>query len=318
MRFFILCFLAMSVSSLMALGNDRVPFADPYILCYGGMYYAYGTHSTNGIAVAVSRNLVDWRMSAGRSKDWLALHKDDSYADRRFWAPEVYRANGKFIMFYSADEHTCAAVAENPLGPFVQPMRRPMIEDFKSIDNSLYIDASGKGWMPFVRFDKGNIIWIAELTDDYLKVKPETMRFCLKATEPWELRMGNIAEGPFIIRHGRYYYLTYSCNDYKSRDYGIGVAVTDDLRKTWVKQPYNPVLQRGFGLPGTGHHSFFKDAGGKVRVVFHAHFSESRIHPRCMYIADVVFKPAEKAGDPPRLTIGGKLIECKIQRGFGK
>ena len=29
----------------------RVPFADPFILFYDGMYYAYGTDSPNGIAV---------------------------------------------------------------------------------------------------------------------------------------------------------------------------------------------------------------------------------------------------------------------------
>ena len=33
---------------------SRVPFGDPFILLWKGKYYAYGTHSANGIEVFVS------------------------------------------------------------------------------------------------------------------------------------------------------------------------------------------------------------------------------------------------------------------------
>ena len=117
----------------------RVPFADPFILFYDGMYYAYGTDSPNGIAVMSSEDLKVWKKNVGRSKEKLALHKDDSYGDRWFWAPEVYQINGKFHMYYSGDEHVCVAVADHPLGPFVQPEKKPFFEGEKTIDNTLFI-----------------------------------------------------------------------------------------------------------------------------------------------------------------------------------
>lgn len=99
--------------------DRRVPFGDPFILLWEGKYYAYGTHSANGIEVLISDDLLTWKVPAG-VPDGLALKKSDTGADRWFWAPEVYHVNGKFYLFYSANEHICVATADSPLGPFVQ------------------------------------------------------------------------------------------------------------------------------------------------------------------------------------------------------
>lgn len=90
-----------------------VPLGDPFILLHNGTYYAYGTHSDEGIEVYISDNLKTWKYKG------LALNKKDSWADRWFWAPEVYEVNGKFYMYYSADEHICVAVADSPVGPYL-------------------------------------------------------------------------------------------------------------------------------------------------------------------------------------------------------
>ena len=68
-----------------------VPLGDPFILLHNGTYYAYGTHSDEGIEVYISDNLKTWKYKG------LALNKKDSWADRWFWAPEVYEVNGKFL-----------------------------------------------------------------------------------------------------------------------------------------------------------------------------------------------------------------------------
>ena len=102
-----------------------VPLGDPFILLHNGTYYAYGTHSDEGIEVYISDNLKTWKYKG------LALNKKDSWADRWFWAPEVYEVNGKFYMYYSADEHICVAVADSPVGPFIQNKQEPMIVEEK-------------------------------------------------------------------------------------------------------------------------------------------------------------------------------------------
>ena len=68
----------------------HVPLADPFILLHDGTYYAYGTKAEHGIAVFESDDLQTWRQASGRAAEGLALHKDDVYGDRWFWAPEVY------------------------------------------------------------------------------------------------------------------------------------------------------------------------------------------------------------------------------------
>ncbi|MBQ7234825.1 MAG: glycoside hydrolase family 43 protein, partial [Kiritimatiellae bacterium] len=247
-----------------------------------------------------------WTLGVGRAAEGLALHKGDSYGEHSFWAPEVYRRDGKFIMFYTAQEHVCAAVADSPLGPFRQAEKKPLLER-KGIDNSLFVDADGKAWMVYVHFDRGNTIWLAELEKDCLHVKPGTERMLFRATEPWE--MNSVVEGPFVVKCGRKYSLTYSACDFRNPDYAVGVAFADRPEGPWTKSAANPILQRFRGLEGTGHHSLFKDKSGKWRIVFHAHEAPGRVGLRRTYIADLIVRGTSAA---PELSVGGELIACMI------
>ncbi len=284
----------------------RVPFADPFILLHDGVYYAYGTLAADGIAVMTSADLLHWRENAGRAKGALALHKDDSYGEKWFWAPEVYRVGDKFHMYYSADEHVCVAVADSPLGPFVQTEKKPLVSGEKAIDNTLFIDDDGQPYMFFSRFNDGLNIWSVEMERDCLHVRPEMLRYCVRAWQPWERREGRVNEGAFVLKHKGRYYLTYSGNGYTSPFYGIGCAVADSINGPWRKYDHNPLLQRGGGLSGVGHHSFFRDREGRLRIVFHAHNSATQIHPRHMYIGSASFQ--EEAGGAPRLVISQEFI----------
>ena len=41
---------------------------------------------------------------------------------------------------------------------------------------------------------------------------------------------------------------------------------------------------------GVGHSAMFKDKTGRLRIVFHAHNSKEKIHPRNMFISNVMFR----------------------------
>ena len=198
----------------------HVPLADPFILLHDGTYYAYGTKAEHGIAVFESDDLQTWRQASGRAAEGLALHKDDVYGDRWFWAPEVYyiKSKKKFYMFYSAEEHICVATSDSPAGPFRQEVKHPIWEE-KSIDTSLFIDDDGIPYLYFVRFTDGNVIWVAQMTDDLMKIKTETLSECIKAEEPWELLQAKVAEGPSVLKKNGTYYLIYSANHYQNKGY---------------------------------------------------------------------------------------------------
>jgi len=266
---------------------SQVPLADPFILLHDGIYYAYGTGSPDGIAVYVSRDLNTWQLpESGR----LALHKEDVWGNQHFWAPEVYFINGKFYMYYTAETRICAAVSTSPVGPFKQDIREPIVAGEKCIDNTLFRDDDGKYYMFFDRFNDGLNIWVAEMAGDLLHIRPETMQPCIHVSQEWEMIWPRVNEGSFVYKHKGVYYMTYSANSYKSPFYGIGVATAPSVFGPWVKYEGNPVLQNPGDLVGVGHHSFFTDQQGQLRIVFHAHNKPGQIHPRMMYISSVHFE----------------------------
>jgi len=269
----------------------EVPFGDPFIMLYEDVYYAYGTNAADGIEVYTSDDLLTWKVSERR----LALDKKDVWADRWFWAPEVYHVNGKFYMYYSADEHICVATSDSPLGPFTQEVKEPMIAGEKCIDNSLFIDDDGKPYLFFDRFNDGLNIWVAELEDDLMTIKMETMKKCINVSQDWETVWPRVNEGPYVLKHEGKYYMTYSANSYESPFYGIGFATADDINGPWTKYDGNPILQKPGHLVGVGHSAMFEDKDGQLRIVFHSHRSESEIHPRFMNISTVSFE--EKDGE---------------------
>ncbi|MDR2058281.1 MAG: glycoside hydrolase family 43 protein [Dysgonamonadaceae bacterium] len=263
---------------------SHIPLADPFILYHEGIYYAYGTNSDDGIPVYTSRDLTLWKR-----RPTLALAKENSYGDRWFWAPEVcYRPENKtFYLFYSAEEHICAATSNSPLGPFKQALQQPMREE-KSIDNTLFIDDDGKPYLFFVRFTNGNAIWSAELENDWLSVRENTLKMCVEAVSGWERIQAKVAEGPSVTKQNGLYYLLYSANDYQSKDYAVGYAAASSLTDSWKKAPENPILHKpNEELAGTGHGAMFKDKDGNLRYVFHAHYDPTTIHPRKMYITNL-------------------------------
>ncbi|WP_029904883.1 glycoside hydrolase family 43 protein [Prevotella sp. 10(H)] len=283
--------------------SNTLPIADPFILYHNGLYYAYGTSTDLGFEVYYSKDLEKWKRYEN-----LALSKNDSYGEKWFWAPEVYynKMNGKFYLYYSAEEHICVAISDSPLGPFVQDEKKPMREE-KSIDSSLFIDEDGTPYLYFVRFTDGNVIWCAELEKDLMTIKEETLVKCIDVSQVWEKSLGKVTEGPSILKKDGTYYLIYSGNDFRSQDYGVGYATSSSPLGPWKKYENNPVLQKPKEhLVGTGHGAPFIDSKGKYRYIFHAHANTKDVGPRTSFITDLSISPQGI------LSIGGNIIEPKV------
>lgn len=275
----IICGLA-AINAAAQTAKSQVPLADPYILLDGDTYYAYGTNNANGIEYWRSADLRHWVYGG------LALSKNNTSEKQWFWAPEVYFKNGQYYMYFSANEHLFVATASSPRGPFKQVgsyMMEPLIGNEKCIDSSVFFDDDGKAYCFFVRFTDGNCIWRCELEDDYITPRQGTLQHCTSVSLDWENKLGRVCEGPFVVKNGRTYLFTYSANDYRSHDYGVGCARNSRPTGAWIKNS-RPILQRAQGLVGTGHHSFFTDKEGQLRIVFHAHNSTEAVAPRLMYI----------------------------------
>ena len=281
-----------------------VSLGDPFIMLHQGVYYAYGTQAEEGIEVYTSDNLEEWEKAPA-----LALHKDNSFGDKWFWAPEVYYVNGKFYMYYTAEEHMCAATSDSPLGPFIQEVKKPMLEGEKTIDNSLFIDDDGTPYLFFDRFNDGLNIWVAELEEDLITIKKQTLHPCIHVSQEWEKVWPRVNEGAFVTKHNGMYYMTYSANSYESPFYGVGCATATSIMGEWTKYPDNPLLQKPGNLVGVGHSALFRDKKENLRIVFHAHHDDKNIHPRKMYIGKVEFK---QEGEVDKLYISQEYLIPKL------
>ena len=261
-----------------------IHLADPTIFPYRNNYYLYGTvegNTGNGFLVYVSGDLKKWEISD--KGDGYALKKDDAFGTAGFWAPQVFFYNNKFYIAYTANEHIAIAESDSPAGPFVQKIKEPLKAPVKQIDPFVFIDDDGRKYLYHVRLTGGNKIFVAQMTDDFSSIIPETLRECITATEHWENTANAswpVTEGPSVLKHKNIYYLFYTANDFRNPDYAVGYATSHSPLGPWIKHPGNPILnKKTIGINGPGHGDFFmKD--NQLLYVFHTHNSDAKAGPR--------------------------------------
>ncbi len=140
----------------------EVEFGDPYILDNGdGTFYMYGTGggAKDGFATYSSTDLVDWKFEG------QVYHGNttESWNLKSFWAPEVYKIDKKYYLFYSSDrKHNPTneletfsigvAVSDSPKGPFEDLKNEPLFDPgYPIIDANVFQDDDGKYYLYYSR-----------------------------------------------------------------------------------------------------------------------------------------------------------------------
>lgn len=266
--------------------SNEVVLADPFILLYDGIYYAYGTTgSSEGFKCYISSNLNEWKLY-----DNFVLTKESS-EDKLFWAPEVYYHNKDkiFYMFFTMNYELIVAQSNSPLGPFKYNKDKKFLKGDNIDGTVLKLNKNNIIYYRHKCQDKQQIIAGSFLNDNF-EIIPDTDEFkCLELTQKWE---GNkIIEGPTVFKFKDWFLMTYSANSYRSSDYGIGYAYSKNPCGPWVKFSENPILQKpiynGKRLYGTGHNTIFKDKNGNLKIAFHAQKYKDKGDPRILYIGDL-------------------------------
>ena len=289
--------LLFSLLSPVVAQNRSVHQGDPSIFYEKGTYYLYGTNdedSNLGIVVYTSTDqMKSWKAQG------FALKKGDAFGDRGFWAPQVWKHLDKFYMAYTANEKIAIAEAPTPIGPFKQKDKAPLAADYAQIDPFIFVDDDAKVYFFHVRLGNGNQVWVAEMTSDFSATKPGTAKACIVAnSSSWEHvneKAGKVAEGPTVIKRAGKYYLFYSANDFRNRDYAVGYAVSDHIYGPWVRYTSNPIIHESLtGQAGSGHGDLIEDGQGKLWYTFHTHNRKDKVGPRRTAI--VQLKTSNKNG----------------------
>jgi beta-xylosidase len=264
-------------------------FADPFVLRLpDGTYVAYGTGKIVGgrvFEVLRSSDLLTWT-SVGGALEPLG---DDPGQD--YWAPEVVRVDGRYVMYYSVGTGDVGhklrvATADDPVGPFRDAGVVLTPDEPFAIDPHPFQDADGEWWL-FYAHDvlegprAGTTIAVDRLVDlTRLAGDPRTI---LRASGDWQLFLreremyGQVwdwhtLEGPFVIpREGRLH-LLYSGGNWEEPSYGLSYAVADHPLGPWSEPVPGPaILQTRPGVVlGPGHASAVKDGAGEDWLAYHA------------------------------------------------
>ncbi|HEY9232027.1 MAG TPA: family 43 glycosylhydrolase, partial [Blastocatellia bacterium] len=129
-------------------------------------------------------------------------------------------------------------------------------------------------------------IWAQRLSSDGTRLVGERKEL-IRNTAAWE---SNLVEGPFILRHGDYFYMFYSGNACCGRgcNYALGVARSARLLGPWEKYPANPILKGNEHWKCPGHGSIVSDARGRDFLLYHAYHPKDFVYAGRQALLDEV------------------------------
>jgi GH43 family beta-xylosidase len=216
-------------------------FPDPFVLKFGGEYFAYCTgfgDDGNVFGVLRSKDLVTW-IEVGSAME--PLESRPPY----YWAPEVTYSNGKFYLYYSAGNETLmeirVAVSDRPDGGFAD-IGRPLTNQDFAIDAHVFIDDDGSKYLFYATdFLDHTHIGTGTVVDrmiDWFTLegspKPVTRaRYDWQVYDPERKEKGGVrwhtVEGPAVIKRKGLYYEMFSGGNWQNTTYGVSFATTHQI-----------------------------------------------------------------------------------------
>lgn len=268
--------------------REDIQIRDPYILTLEDTkdYYLYGTTDKNcwgdkgtSLECYHSRDLEEW------DGPYSAFVPDENFwADRHFWAPEVYKYNGRFYMFASFKSPdkcrgTQILASDSPKGPFLPVSDEPVTpRDWECLDGTLYIDDENKPWIVFchewTQVVDGEMIAM-RLSEDFSSVIGEPVKLFNASQAKWvrgsvhnmngEDKKVYVTDGPFLYKtkDGQLLMIWSSGSD---RGYAVGIArsVSGKVDGEWTHDEELLFNEQG------GHGMIFRTFDGKLMVTLHA------------------------------------------------
>lgn len=239
-------------------------YADPEGIIYGDRYWIFPTYSAPyGEQVFMdafsSMDLRNWEKHP-RIIDTGAV----SWAEKAMWAPSVIVRNGKYFLFFGANDIQSdgetggigIAVADKPEGPYRDYLGKPLIDKFHNgaqpIDQFVFEDADGKLYLIYGGWRHCNIV---KLSDDMKETEPMA-----DGTVYREITPDGYVEGPFMfIRNGKYYFM-WSEGGWTGPDYSVAYAISDSLFGPYER--IGRIIQQDTSIAtGAGHHSVIRIPG---------------------------------------------------------
>ncbi len=204
--------------------------ADPAPMVYKDTVYLFTSHDEDD---ARGFHMIDWKCYSSQDMvNWTDHGAIASLANFKWavqgndaWAPQVVERDGKFFLYVPISvpgwpkNVIAVAVADNPLGPYVDPLGKPLINKGNGyIDPTAFVDDDGQAYLYF-----GNPnVWYVKLNKDMISYSGEVVKA--------EGRPRNYQEGPWFYKRNGHYYLAFASTCCPE---GIGYAMSDKPTGPW-------------------------------------------------------------------------------------
>lgn len=301
-------------------GNPIFPgwYADPEGTVMDGRYWVFPTYSAPfgeqlHFDAFSSRDLVNWT-----KHERVLEQKNIPWLRQALWAPAIIEANGKYYLFFGAnDVHEGevggigVAVSDRPEGPYKDALGKPLINEIvngaQPIDQFVFRDDDGQHYMFYGGWRHCNV---CRLSPDLLSIVPWEDGQKFHEVTPSE----SYVEGPFMLKRGGKYYFMWSEGGWTGPDYCVAYAISDT--------PFGPfrrigkILERDESVGrGAGHHSVIQVPGkDEYYIVYHRRpLEETDGNHRVTCIDRLVFNE-DGTIRPVKMTFEG-VGPAKIKRG---
>ncbi|PUA27826.1 MAG: arabinan endo-1,5-alpha-L-arabinosidase [Cellvibrio sp. 79] len=300
--FIVLCTGGIFQSAAISAANPIVPgwYADPEIRIFDNQFWIYPTYSagvtTPDLPVTLTESqkiqraqpniwspfLKQTFLDAFSSTDLVNWTKHErvldikhvSWAAYAVWAPSAISANGKYYLFFSANNilndkqvgGIGVAVSDKPGGPFRDALGKPLIDKIHNgaqpIDQMVFRDDDGQFYIYYGGWKHCNV---AKLSKDLLSLEPFDNGEFFKEITPSK----EYVEGSFMVKRKGIYYLMWSEGEWTASDYSVAYAM--------AKSPLGPfkrigkILQQDLTIAkGAGHNSVVNIPGtDNWYIVYH-------------------------------------------------
>ena len=231
-------------------------YADPEVAVFGGRVWVYPTCSApfddqTFLDAFSSPDLTTWtRHERVLSSDTVP------WARRAVWAPCCVEDNGRYYLFFGANDihegevgGIGVAVGDDPAGPFVDHLGHPLIGTHENgaqpIDQCVFRD--GDRW--YMAYGGWGVCNLCRLSADFRSVEPFDDGTRFRPITPVGYR-----EGPYFFKRRDVWYFMWSEGDWADGSYQVAYATADTPDGPWPRR--GTVIEPRPGLAtGAGHNS---------------------------------------------------------------
>ena len=267
--------------------------ADPYSIYKDGYYY-YTNSTQNNLRLWKTKNLAD--LATAENKIVWTPPAGTTYS-KELWAPEIHFINGKWYMYFAADDgkndnHRMYVIENDSQDPLVGEWtfkgQVKMPDDKWAIDGDIF-ENNGQRYMIWSGWEGDTNgqqnIYIAKMENPWTITGKRTK---ISGSDfDWEKHGDlhdknnpphvNVNEGPQFLKHDNKVFIIYSASGCWTDFYALGMLQTSstaDLMDaaSWTKSP-QPVFKQATEnkVFAPGHNSFFKSPDGKEDwILYHA------------------------------------------------